>query len=516
MVLANNAIILKGAGLEYFVAPQGDDANPGTRSKPFATVQAARDAIRRLERKPGKFDSITVHLRAGVYLLNSTLEIKEKDSGCAKVPVVYQACPGETVRLIGGKEFPASLLEPVRDKKVLERLINTKAKNNLKQLNLRALGITDFGVMKHRGFCRPYENAPLEVFYNHQPLSPTCFPKEKWLRIRKVLNNGSKPRYGDFSDRGGIFLYEGDRPRLWKDYTDIWVHGMFGTVWADDTLKVASLDPQERKITTSEPHLYGITSGHFRFQNILEEIGTPGEYYVDRKNGMLYLWPPEQQAQATLSVSLLESPLVAMEGASFVHFKNIVFEVTRGIGIYIEKGQGNRLLGCTIRNVGSVGVSIGKGVRPFASLRHEFISEPAARILGNLREHQYADIAYNRQAGKNHGLIACNIYNCGAGGVSLGGGDRKTLTPAGNFVENCHIHHTNRLEKTYRPCVDISGVGNRVSNCLMHDATHSAIIFYGNDHIMEYNRIYDVILESDDGGAFYTGRDPSSYGNVIR
>jgi len=33
---------------------------------------------------------------------------------------------------------------------------------------------------------------------------------------------------------------------------------------------------------------------------------------------------------------------------------------------------------------------------------------------------------------------------------------------------------------------------------------------------MEYNRIHDVLLESDDGGAFYTGRDPSSYGNIIR
>ena len=31
---------------EFFVSPSGDDKNPGTYEKPFATLQAARDAVR--------------------------------------------------------------------------------------------------------------------------------------------------------------------------------------------------------------------------------------------------------------------------------------------------------------------------------------------------------------------------------------------------------------------------------------------------------------------------------------
>ena len=63
----------------------------------------------------------------------------------------------------------------------------------------------------------------------------------------------------------------------------------------------------------------------------------------------------------------------------------------------------------------------------------------------------YADTTWNRQAGTRHGVVGCDIYNTGAGGIILGGGDRKTLTPAGNYVLNCHIHHFARLDGRTAP-----------------------------------------------------------------
>jgi len=33
----------------YYIAPDGNDKNPGTKSKPFKTIQAARDAVRTLK-----------------------------------------------------------------------------------------------------------------------------------------------------------------------------------------------------------------------------------------------------------------------------------------------------------------------------------------------------------------------------------------------------------------------------------------------------------------------------------
>ena len=52
----------------------------------------------------------------------------------------------------------------------------------------------------------------------------------------------------------------------------------------------------------------------------------------------------------------------------------------------------------------------------------------------------------------------------------------------------------------YSQGVSIQGVGNRAAHNLIHNAPHNAIIFGGNDHVIEFNEIHDVVLESDDQG----------------
>lgn len=128
----------------------------------------------------------------------------------------------------------------------------------------------------------------------------------------------------------------------------------------------------------------------------------------------------------------------------------------------------------------------------------------------------YQRPALYRDSGRNNGVRNCHIYNVGAGGVSLGGGNRLTLTPSHNFVTNCRISRYNRIEKSYRPAMWIDGVGNLVSKCSIFDAPSMAILFHGNDHIIELCDITNVCQEVDDQGAIYYGRDPSERGHIIR
>jgi len=37
-------------GSEFYVSPSGDDRNPGTRVKPFRTLERARDAVREMKK----------------------------------------------------------------------------------------------------------------------------------------------------------------------------------------------------------------------------------------------------------------------------------------------------------------------------------------------------------------------------------------------------------------------------------------------------------------------------------
>src|SRR4030095_676972 len=89
------------AGL--FVSPVGSDANPGSKSKPFATFERARDAVRGLKRT-GKIPKagITVWLRGGDFVRTNALELTAADSGDPNAPVFWRAYGNERVRLLGG------------------------------------------------------------------------------------------------------------------------------------------------------------------------------------------------------------------------------------------------------------------------------------------------------------------------------------------------------------------------------------------------------------------------------
>ena len=69
------------------------------------------------------------------------------------------------------------------------------------------------------------------------------------------------------------------------------------------------------------------------------------------------------------------------------------------------------------------------------------------------------------------------------------------MTPAGNYVENCRIHDYNRIEKSYRPGIWMDGVGNRICKCDIYDAPSMAILFHGNNHVIELCDLKSMIRE---------------------
>ena len=108
------------------------------------------------------------------------------------------------------------------------------------------------------------------------------------------------------------------------------------------------------------------------------------------------------------------------------------------------------------------------------------------------------------------------IEGCGLGGVDVSGGDRWSLTPCNHAVEGCVISRFGMLQRTYAPGARVGGVGVRLADNIFHDAPHSAVLYTGNDHLFVRNEVYGIMRETGDAGAFYSGRDPLSRGNVLR
>jgi len=76
------------AGNIYYVAPTGDDANPGTQSQPWRTIQHAADTLAAGD---------TIYIRAGTY----PERVIPQNSGSAGQYITYAVYPGEKATIDG-------------------------------------------------------------------------------------------------------------------------------------------------------------------------------------------------------------------------------------------------------------------------------------------------------------------------------------------------------------------------------------------------------------------------------
>jgi len=472
-----------GKGTTLYVSPVGNDAWSGRISEPnstgtdgpFATLEHTRDHIRQ-SRTDGQLPSggITVELRGGVYELSQPFELTVEDSGTEKAPIIYRAREGETVRIVGGQVVTG--WTQIADSTVLNRLDETarthlwnldeSATSHVWQADLQALGITD---LEGIGNARTYQSDPgMELFYQDLPMTLSRYPNSGYLYITGAIDANGIQKTSTVSSPDGKFLCDDPRPARWMSEKDIWLHGFWVWDWADLRIPLGSVDPKARTLTfTPSPEkTYSIRPGQwFYAENVLPELDSPGEWYLDRDTSILYFWPPSPISSGKAVVSVVRD-LFRFNDVSNVTLRGLVIEDGRGSAIVVKGGENVRVVACTIRNMGNW----------------------AVRVTGGIR----------------HGIVGCDIYQTGQGGIHIEGGDRKTLTPAGHYADNNYIHHTSRWDQVYQQAIALYGVGNSATHNLIANVPHIAIGFSGNDQTIEYNEIHTAVYQSNDAGAIYT------------
>jgi hypothetical protein len=458
--------------LTFYVSPQGSDGNPGSIEKPFATFQRAQEEVVARKKQGGlPKGGVEIRFREGVYKLSEGLTIRSEASGTEEAPVVYCAHEKEKPRFVGGVQVAG--FQPVDDAAILARLPK-ESRGKVVQADLKAQGIADFGTLEPRGFGCKVVPPTIELYFNGKPMQPARWPNEGFVRTGKVIEPGSM-----LESRGAIFEYDGDRPARWKQAHDVWLYGYWYYDWADNAIGVTSIDPATHRSSTAHTSPYGMQAGQpYYAYNLLEEIDVPGEWYLDRANGILYLYPPSDPAAAVIEISMVNGPLVRMDKASHVTLSGLTFELGRSQGIVIEGGDHCLVAGCTLSRLAGDGVVI--------------------------------------DGGAAHGVFGCDLHTLGRGGTVVSGGNRKTLEPGGHFVENCHVYDFSRIDRTYTPAVLMNGCGNRIAHNLFHDSPCHAIRLEGNDHIVEFNDVHDVVRESDDQGGLDMFLNPAYRGNILR
>ena len=472
------------------VSPKGNDAHEGSVERPVATLERARDLIRPLQREES-FAGAVVHVHEGTYLRTKSFSLEKQDSGRKNAAIEYRA--HGTVSLIGGKVIPGSAFRPVSDPAIKARLPQA-ARDQVMELHLPSLGI------KHcERFPDSFTNdgGIIELFIDGERLPLARWPNEGYTTIERVLDSG---KWQGPERSGGTFVYRGDQPATWAAaVTDgLWLKGFWRVPWQPETVRVASLNTTTKSITLSQAVVGGLGSKYSKevngtrigdgkenwyALNLLEELDRPGEWCLRFSTKTLYLWPTKGLAKAGLIIADSKEAMITMRDAESVTLRGMTLAYGLGHGVEVKGGRDIHIEGCVFHNLGGTGAIL--------------------------------------DGGFHHRVSSSDFHHLGQGGIYVGGGDRNTLTKAGHELLNNHIHRIGQRQTTYAPAIKLGAYGYYAAGCrvahnLIHDLPHAAVLYGGNDNLLECNEIWRVALDSGDVGAFYTYQDWTSRGNVLR
>lgn len=458
--------------------------------KQSAFMQRAKEQVQMLLAENTLPEEIVVHLPAGIY---KSEDFVFSEADCSdKVRIIYEA-EGE-VMLHGGLSIPKD--QWMLPDEVMAARFGAAVRDKIYMVDLKEYGLSekDWGAMQAIGAYETsgkYTDVPkgscCQVFCGEKRMNIARYPNEEYLELDAIADVGdvaefpNQNYYKDWGNhknhRGGIYIIDrttNEYIKRWTDSSTAWMFGYFFWDWADSSTPI-EIDTENRRVFPKYVSQFGARKGGlYYFYNIPEELDVVGEWYLDRKSGKLYFYPPEDAE--TIDFCWKDQPLITCNNAKNLTFSGLKLQCTMGDAIWCQ-GDSIQFINLEIKKIGGTGI----------------VCE-----------------------GNNNLAENCDISHTGKGGVYMTGGCRHTLTPGNNRVTNCYIHEFSEVYQTYQPGVSLKGVGNRCDHNEIAYTPHFAIQYAGNEQIIEYNYIHNVVLMSTDASAIYAGFDWTANGCVVR
>ena len=345
--------------LDLHVAPQGDDRASGRADAPLASLEGARQAVRRLPRP--LTESVRVIFAGGTYHLTQAVAFDERDSGEAGRTISYEAAPGAKVVISGGKELPA--FEVGQDGRwTLQTTPGTERFEQLWVGDRRATRARTSNPGTR--FLRSVESETALPGG-----TPTPGITEQIIRLDpKELNAFAEVGPADAQDAVATFYHKWDSTRSRVESADP-VSGM---------LKVRG---PAQKANTAFDHHTGIV-----IENLLSLLDEPGEWFLSRSGRLTYQPRAGEDVARLRGVTPIAEKLLTFTGkpgdkVRHLSFRGLLFRHAKGVPslalavpnqaavrtvdgvITLEDATQVAFVGCELSHVGSYGFSLGRGTR---------------------------------------------------------------------------------------------------------------------------------------------------------
>ncbi|MBM3211888.1 hypothetical protein FJZ33_06705, partial [Candidatus Poribacteria bacterium] len=263
-------------GLNLFVAVNGNDEwsgklpdpNTGKTDGPFATLEHARDEIRKMKSSGRLSNGANVFVRGGMYYLKKTFTLGPEDSGTPDAPIVFRAYQNEKPVLVGGKQITGFV----------------PYKGNILKADTKSQG---FDGIYFRQLFFQGKRQHLARYPNYDPENPYG---GGWA----YADGEFIPMYKDIPGESRRSLhYKASDAREWAnpEEGEVFVFPRYN--WWNNIVGIESIDKDKRIMNLKADCSYPIRPGdRYYVKNIFEELDAPGEWYLDKQTGTLYFWPP--------------------------------------------------------------------------------------------------------------------------------------------------------------------------------------------------------------------------------
>jgi hypothetical protein len=477
--------------MEFHVSPSGRDSDSGGAEYPFYSLGRAQHAARNYAGK----EEVTIWLHEGTYRLTETLLFGPADGGTENIPVNYRAWKESRVCVTGSVLLENLTWKPWRDG--IYAAPADLGEREIDQLFVNGR-LMDRARFPNRG--SNTSEIPGFAFFSGE------LSRERAAELNPETDEMSFPRA---APEGAFFNPETFSKHLWRRPEKAVVHTFQGMNWGTLQFRVREVDRKNNILwfgeggsqigcwTCPTPALVNEKS-RFYVENVFEELDSPGEWYYDDDEKVLYLYP---LSGVDLRLARIEIPVLKnfinvrgsqCEPVKNLHFSGINFCHT--LSTFFE-----------LYDVPSNG--------DWALYRGGALSFEGTACCG-VDNCTFTDMGGNAVffSGYSRGNHVRNSYfaRLGDSAVCIVGSFAATNGKQKNFayqcsVSNCRMHHLGLYGKQSAGVFIAVSSHITVSHCHIHHVPRAAICIndgFCGGHVIEHNLIHDTCLETSDHGPF--------------
>jgi hypothetical protein len=471
-----SGVVIQG---DIYVSPSGADSNAGTKDKPLKTITAAQSAVRAHPNR-GK-QPLTVAVLPGTYYVGKPIVFTPADSGAKDAPVTYRGFGTPT--LSGGAKL--NLTWSTYKDKIMQATVPASVSNGL-----------SFDVL----------------FLNGQRQIMARYPNYDATKLTTAFQGVAN----DYTARASRWTHSP---------VGGFAHAMHTMDWGSQHYVIKGLSGG--KLSFDGPFCNGRASGMNGsgfVENIFEELDAPGEWYFDKTAGVLYFYPPDgtDLGSALIEVAGLET-IIQFQGtaAAPVKFVNLDgfrynasartfakcneqilrsdWQIYRGGAVFLIGVEDSAITNSFFDALGGTALFVSGYNRRINVQTNKFVGIGSSAIL-------FMGLASAvRSPGMGYG-----------GGIAVDSLDKTPGPKTDDYPAQCTVTD-NLIHDIGYPQKQVAGVGIDMASeiTVSHNSIYNmprAGINIGDGcwggHVIEYNDVFDTVLETGDHGSFNSwGRD---------